>query len=368
MKNDLIEIQYYPQLKNEETSLIKYNKISIDKISDYGIFLEPLIQMVFKDENKGGFCFVKVPKGAHLATKKASGHNIGALLSDKTGGLVGQADIISIPIDPATLVLAVALSKIENKLNDILETQTKIMDFLIEKEKSKMRANLLTLTDVHNNYKYNLENSNYKNNKHILVQEIRREAEQQILFYKDRIEKNILSKKLMAVNKDILNKINELNGEFKEYQLALYLYSFSTYLEVLLLENQNLMFIQDAYSKIQNYSYDYRILYTKTYDFLDEDVQRAMEGYLFGGIYEVGKLFGKVADKLPARLKLKNEEKKLEQLLEDTLVNKTKESLKDFTQNRDSFVQPFINQLETLEDLYSNDVKLLIDDKNIYIE
>ncbi len=367
MSNELIEIQYHPAIK-EEFSLTNYKKLPLKQLNAFGIALEPLIQKVFTKGNKGGLCYVKVPKGTHLATKKSSGHNIGALLSDKTGSVVGQADILSLPINPTMLVLAAAMSRIENQLNEIQETQQEILSFLIEKEKTKMRGNLLTLSDVHNNYKYNLDNQNYKNNKHILVQEIRRESEQQILFYKGRIEKQLTSKKLFTVNKDILNKIMRLNDEFKEYQLSLYLYSFSTYLEVLLLENQNVIFIQKAYDKIRDYSFNYRHLYTDAYDFLNHNVNRALEGFLFDGINEAGKLFGKVANKMPERLRPNIEENKLEQLLEDNLVNKTKKTLQAFTQNRDSYVQSFVNQLESLEQLFSNDIKLIIDNEYVYVE
>ncbi len=86
-------------------------------------------------------------------------------------------------------MIAVALITIEKKLDDILETQKEILEFLKQKEKAKLRGNLNVLEDILNNYKHNWNNEKYKTNKHIHVQEIKREAEQSIIFYRDRIVK-----------------------------------------------------------------------------------------------------------------------------------------------------------------------------------
>lgn len=50
------------------------------------------------------------------------------------------------------------------------------------------------MEDVLNNYKFNWDNEKYKTNKHIHVQEIKREAEQSIIFYRERIVKKMNKK------------------------------------------------------------------------------------------------------------------------------------------------------------------------------
>ncbi len=79
---------------------------------------------------------------------------------------------------PETITMAATLAHIELKLDAIQELQQEMMGFLQDKERAKIRGNINTLVDVINNYKYNWDNETYKVNKHILVQDIRRESEE----------------------------------------------------------------------------------------------------------------------------------------------------------------------------------------------
>jgi hypothetical protein len=51
---------------------------------------------------------------------------------------------------------------IDRKLDSIQETQQEILEFLEQKEKSRLKGNLNVLADVLNNYKYNWNNEKYK--------------------------------------------------------------------------------------------------------------------------------------------------------------------------------------------------------------
>ncbi|PKM61875.1 MAG: hypothetical protein CVU99_01615 [Firmicutes bacterium HGW-Firmicutes-4] len=115
--------------------------------------------------------------------KSKDGTGFRGIIKDSAGQFVGQPVFTPatgnietmktvIPVDPMTLVIAVALINIEKKLDDILETQKEILEFLKQQEKAKLRGNLNVLEDVLNNYKYNWDNEKYKTNKHITVQEI----------------------------------------------------------------------------------------------------------------------------------------------------------------------------------------------------
>ena len=81
--------------------------------------------------------------------------------------------------------------------NEIRSIQQEMLEFVKVKEKSQIRGNLNTLIDVLNNYKFNCDNEKYKNNKHILVQDIKRNSEQSILLYRDLIQTMLSKKELM---------------------------------------------------------------------------------------------------------------------------------------------------------------------------
>lgn len=55
------------------------------------------------------------------------------------------------------------------------------------KEEAKLKGNINVLADILNNYKFNWDNDKYKDHKHILVQDIKREAEQSIILYQELI-------------------------------------------------------------------------------------------------------------------------------------------------------------------------------------
>lgn len=64
----------------------------------------------------------------------------------------------------------------------IQQTQEEILEFLEERERATLQGNLNTLGDVMSNFKYNWDNEKYKTNKHILVQQIKKNRKR-ALFY-----------------------------------------------------------------------------------------------------------------------------------------------------------------------------------------
>ncbi len=115
----------------------------------------------------------------------------------------------------------------------IQQTQEEILEFLEERERATLQGNLNTLGDVMSNFKYNWDNEKYKTNKHILVQQIKKESETSIILYRDQIAKKLKKRSLIHSDQEDQGCLNKLQAQFKDYQLALYLYSYSTFLEVL---------------------------------------------------------------------------------------------------------------------------------------
>ena len=94
-----------------------------------------------------------------------------------------------LPIDPTMLCMAVAIMAIEKKLDAIYQAQKDILAFLELQEEAKLKGNLNALADILNNYKFNWDNEKYKEHKHILVQDIKRETEQSIILYREQLQK-----------------------------------------------------------------------------------------------------------------------------------------------------------------------------------
>lgn len=363
--NNIIDIEYLPAIQREEKTL-GLRKVSLDDVVNLSNTFKPIIEKILTGENSGGLAYVKMPKNAKLLTKKVTGNNIGTYVMEGSNKIAGQAELISIPVSPADMFMTVAMARIESKLNEIRETQIEILDFLKNKEKSKFRGNLNTLISINDNYKFNMKNEKYKTNKHILVQQIKNEAEQGIVFYRTSIEGRISSDKFIIRNNDINKNLKALNDEFAEYQLSLYLYSFSSYLEVLLMDNYNSQYLNKIYSNITNKSHNYRTLYTKGYNFIDKQCKKSVEKILMKGINNADGLINDLAKKSPLKI-TKGKSSKFKNFLNKNLVENTEKQLKEFTHNHNSKIQVFIDQIKTVEKIYSNDIEVYVDQHNLYL-
>ncbi|NBI63567.1 hypothetical protein D3Z38_11010 [Clostridiales bacterium] len=68
-----------------------------------------------------------------------------------------------------------------------------------------------TLTDILNNYKFNWTNEKHKTNKHILVQDIRKESEQNILLYRNLIARKHIAPCLLHSDQEVGRKSKKLD-------------------------------------------------------------------------------------------------------------------------------------------------------------
>lgn len=343
-------------------------RISKEELAIFGLALEPLYNSIVNEGSPNGLVRISVPKGMHLKKMTKNNQYFGALFDNKTNELKGQVSISPVYFNPQMLAIAMAYSKIESKFNEIIETQKEILNFLEDKEKSVLRGNLLTLIDIQNNLKFNVTNETYKVNKHIQVQEIKRESEQAIIFYEGVIHKKNKAKNKITTKKDILMNLNEYNSAFVELQLANYIYSFATFLETFLLDNTNVEYIRNAYSNINKYNYKYRKLYTQVYSELQNSIERSLENFIFKGVKGMEGFIDKTSSLVPEKIKPKIEGKKMKTLIEDALVSDVKSELTKFTDNRDTNTFMFEKQLEKLEQIYSNDISILTDGSNVYFE
>ena len=78
-----------------------------------------------------------------------------------------------------------------------------MLDFLAQKEKSALKADLNFLMDIQNNYKYNWNSEKYKAANHAKVLDIRQEAARQIDFYQEQIKKQLGKKALLHSDHDV---------------------------------------------------------------------------------------------------------------------------------------------------------------------
>lgn len=378
----MLEMEYIPSVHNEKINTQQYTKFPLSKLCALGVgfsVLSESTRTITESINVDGLYRCVLPEGAtKLAQAKDGTGALGAAFN-QNNKLVGQARLIkqdsvtqvtTMPYNPAMLFMGVVLMSIDNKLDSIQETQQEILSFLENKEKANLKASLDTLSDVLNHYKYNWDNEKYKTNKHILVQSIKHDAAKSIDFHQNQISEKLKKQSLLHSNKSVKNKMQKIYWEFKDYQLALYIFSFASFIEVMLLGNFNSEYLNSISSKIESLSLKYRELYTECYNIIEGYASTSMESHLLNGLAEISKTSGKLIAKAPVVSKSSIDEVLMEtgKRLEKFESNKTNKTLENFIDAKSSEVRLFVDNINTVNKLYNQPLEFLIDKEYMYIK
>lgn len=384
----MTEVEYSP-VNREDIESQNYTKIPMSEFTALGTAFssilpafrtitqdinfdsgEKLYRMVVKDGIASGESVVQAKSGGIL------GNIIG-----KNGRITKRARFFEVgtqrvstntvmPVNPAMMLMAFSIVAISKKLDTIEEAQRDIIEFLQLKEKAILKGNLAVLQEILTEYKYNWDNEKYKNNKHIQVQEIKRDSEQSIIFCREQIEKKIGKKAFLHSDRDVKNKIQKIQYEFKDYELALYLFAFSAFLEVMLLENFDAGYLETVAEKIGQYADEYRNLHTMCYDQIAGDSATSIQAYALKGVAGLNKVMGNTIARIP---KIK------EGQIDETLIaagsrvegynsKRTENTMELFADAQVSCVRPFVENIQIVNRMYNHPMELLFDNENVYIE
>lgn len=367
----MMDIEYCPpsELVKMNINLAETQKIPIEKAAALGVAFQPLSQLVSYAAGGVGQSGLYFVNTAGKTMFQSGGQFIGTLKAANGGVGGGLARMTQVPLDPTMLCMAVALMAVEKKLDAIHEAQKEILAFLEMKEESKLKGNLNVLADVLNNYKFNWDNEKYKNHKHILVQDIKREAEQSIILYREQLTRALNKKALFHSGQEVKSTLNKTVAHINDYQLALYIFSFSSFLEVMLLENFDTNYLNGIVSKIQEYSDDYAELYEKCAEKLEKDSKASFEGYALKGLSKISNGAGKIVEKIPVISKSQLDENlvKISGKLQDVDIDRTQNVMQILADSQIDYISSFVENIHTIDNLYNKPVQLMFDSENIYI-
>ena len=371
-KNEIIKkvvnIEFVPDIELKKYDIERAPSFAIKNLSTLGSTVKPLTEIINSVSNPGGSGLYYVNTyGKQMF--KSNGKFIGSLknLKGKVGG--GQARLTRVVVDPVTLATSCMIFDIESKLNKIETTQKEIIDFLIMKEESEIKGNIISLTEVLNEYKYNIDNEQYKNNTHILVQSIKNEAHKSILL-SESILSNLLHKKeglhfdgkVDEYLKDSIENLNEL-------QLGIYQYSFASFLEILLLENFDDNYINAVLNNINNYQLKYIENNTKVKEKIVELSESSIPNKLMSGVSKASLDLGKLIEKTPLNKTNINEKliKQSEEIKNKKNKNVNKKIKLLFDDNINE-IEPFVNTLEAIKLINNKEYNIMFDEENVYLD
>ncbi len=358
----------------DSTALTRtYCKMPLSQVSALGVGFEPMAsaiqQIASNGEAVSGLYKVTIPAGTHLAKFNDGSGFIDNALSNVTNKLTDRARLQPIAFNPTMMFAAATLANINKKLDTIQETQQEMMDYIAQKEKSSIKGDLEFLEDVFSNYKYNWSSDKYKSANHIKVLDIRQESGKRIDFYKEQIKKHIDKKDFIHSDQNVKKQLQQVQDEFKDYQLSLYLFSFAYFLEVLLQENYDSAYLNSISSKIDGLATEYRELYSMAYSVLEDRTKTSLQSKVIKGLSGASKFVGKTVASIPHIRDSQLDENLLEagQKLSDFSGRREQETLQQLVDRQSSCVRPFIEQIDTISMMYNNDMIVLFDKDTLYL-
>ena len=374
-KNELLKAMSATELAplevKNEISVQTYSKITLSRLTALGTGFEPVVSAIQQVTSHGqatsGFYKVTIPKGTHLAQFKEKSGFLGTAVGEH--GIVGQAQLNPLLCDPTMLLVAAALANIDKKLDAIQEVQQEMLDFLTQKEKSALKADLNFLMDIQNNYKYNWNSEKYKAANHAKVLDIRQEAARQIDFYQEQVKKQLGKKALLHSDHDVQKMLEKVQGEFKEYQLALYIYGFAYFLEVVLQENYEKAYLSAIAKRIDEMAFQYREFYSLAYSQIENLSKSSLQAHLFGGLSAINKGAGTVIAKIPGINKSQIDETLIEagERIGAYKNRRVETTMQQLLERQSSCVRPFIDNINAVNRLYNEPVTLIFNHDTLYL-
>ena len=301
------------------------------------------------------------------ALKTAEGKSKMAKL--QSAGPLSASSTTTIPVNPATMMMAVALYSIEKKLGDIEEMQKQILSFLEIEKESEIEADVQMLTNLIRNYKSNWDNEHFVASNHKLVIDIKRTALKHMNSYQKNM-KAVLAKKILLVDQ---NKIKSISAELKKkieyYRMSLYTYSLASLLEIMLSGNFKEEYITGIKAEIEKYTEDYRLIFDESSRYLEKLGSGAIDANLLGGIGMAGKKMGDLIGAIPVVKNgpvdefLQDNGKKLEK----KASHQKSKAVHDFAALGNPQTGVLTEKMQDMIDIYNHTEQTCFDRENIYL-
>ncbi len=378
-ENELLAVfeQMEPSIINDDFELKTYKKIPVAGMLAMGSALGGVINSIAQAAGGNGALYKCVfPEGVvgKLAQAKDGSGALGAIMNQE--GIAGQArwikagDAGTVLASTTSLFMAIAIYSIEKTLGEIQDLQAEMMEFLELDKESKIRGNIKTLMEIVENYKFNWDNNKFITNQHIIVEDIKREANQDIIFYRSLIEKHLNDSSFLKSDRDFDKRVGKTQRSLMNYQLAIYMYSFASFLEVMLVENFRAEYIENILLHLESLSFEFRKLYTMAFNKLEGDGKSTIGTYLRKGASIAAKETGSFIRKIPVVERGKIDEALIgsSKLLDDVNIKRMERTRDVISSSKYGVSDVFVKNLQTVKALYNNPMDVLVDRENVYVK
>lgn len=312
---------------------------------------------------------LKVAKNGNFwgAFKTASGGSKFAQLAE--AGPLSATSTTVMPIDPATMMIAVALFSIEKQLKGIEETGKKILSFLENEKEAKIEGDVETLMSIISKFKYSWDNKQFITANYKMVADLQRTARANMNSYQKKLSRITSSKHMMLAQSQVQSAFSDLLKDFKYYRLSLYTFSLASLLEVMLGGNFKEEYILGVKEEVTKRTNEYRDMFDKCSLYLEKKSKGTLDTGLLKGIGEIGNAAGNVIGAIPLVNK-----GPVDEFLQDsgkgikrTAKKQQEKVVKSFSEMNNPNTSVFVDKMNDMILIYNHTSEICFDDENIYL-
>lgn len=326
-------------------------------------------QGLYQLANAGVGDVLKVAKNGNFwgAMKTADGASKMAQLQ-AAGPLTATTEAVA-AINPATMMMAVALFSIEQELGNIAEMEKQIISFLEIEKEAEIEADIRTLSAITSQYKFNWDNEHYIASNHEMVLDIQRTARKNMIAFQKQVAEATDSKKLIVAQSKVNSVLEDLMKKFNYYRLSLFAFSMSSLLEVMLSGNFKEEYLSGIKEEIESNSMTYRELYGKASVYLEKLSSASVEANLLKGLGTAGSAVGKFIGKIPVV-----EKGPVDEFLQESGAHLKKNAdameiaaVGSFAALSNPGTGVFVEKMRDMVQIYNHTERIYFDDKKIYL-
>ena len=275
---------------------------------------------------------------------------------------------VTLPYDPTSLFTAIQLAEISAKLDRLQETQDRMFRYMQQKDVAEVRGKLELLEGISNDCRFNWDNDTFKQGKYVVASNIRKESLERIKFLQSQIGENTRNTGLTLLRKGAREKLDGMVADLREYQVALYTYSYAYFLEVMLGGNYRSDFLKNVEEDIHDHAVRYRELYTECYDVVEHLSGTSVQSMVAKGISGAEEGLGNVIRATP--LGATQIDEALISAGQDTRSadeEETSKLLGSLRELKNVETDQFIEGIDLMDELCNSSTVLIVDAESLYV-
>ena len=136
----------------------------------------------------------------------------------------------------------------------------------------------------------------------------------------------------------------------------------------MLLGNFDADYFTGISDKLEKYSLNYRELYTKCYDQIESYSSTSVQSSMLKGIAKASTSVGKFVERIPVISKGQADEALIAagDKLDEFNAGKLRKQMSSLIEHQSNSIRPFIDNIDTVNELYNKPIQLLVDKNNLY--